>query len=99
MREEIVSSQYKKQYKKVKTYPAFDEQKFRKILNALCSDMILDPSWKDHALKNVPKKLKGIRDIHVAPNIILLYRKTGNQIELIAIGSHSDLGLTEELNS
>jgi mRNA interferase YafQ len=39
-------------------------------------------SWKDH------------RDCHVRPDLVLIYRKSGvNTLELVRLGSHSELGL------
>ncbi len=38
--------------------------------------------WKDH------------RDCHVKPDLILIYRKTDeNTLDLVRLGSHSELGL------
>ena len=88
-----------KQLKKVKQYSSFNEDKFTEILDRLSNGDSLDPSWRDHPLTNVPKQLKGIRDIHIAPNIVLLYKRTKDTLELIAIGSHQDLHLTEDLDN
>lgn len=39
-------------------------------------------NWKDH------------RDCHIKPDLVLIYRKLGNNIlELVRLGSHSELGL------
>ena len=38
--------------------------------------------WKDH------------RDCHIKPDLVLIYRKTGDDVlQLVRLGSHSELGL------
>ena len=39
-------------------------------------------------------KLVGCRDCHIKPDLLLIYRKTGDDVlELVRLGSHSELGL------
>jgi len=39
-------------------------------------------------------QLAGCRDCHLKPDLILIYRKTNdNGLELVRLGSHSELGL------
>ncbi|EOH4406687.1 type II toxin-antitoxin system mRNA interferase toxin, RelE/StbE family, partial [Campylobacter jejuni] len=44
------------------------------------------------------ENLKGIRDYHIRPNLILLYEKNNNELILTAlrIGKHSELGLSND---
>jgi mRNA interferase YafQ len=45
-------------------------------------DHALSGEWSDH------------RDCHLRPDLILIYRKPGNDsLELVRLGSHSELGL------
>lgn len=45
-------------------------------------DHALTGNWKDH------------RDCHVRPDLILIYRKSGDDVlQLVRLGSHSELGL------
>jgi len=45
-------------------------------------DHSLAGEWKDH------------RNCHLKPDLILIYRKTGeNTLDLVRLGSHSELGL------
>ncbi|ACF44685.1 type II toxin-antitoxin system YafQ family toxin [Pelodictyon phaeoclathratiforme] len=61
------------------------------ILDLLESDEVLPPNAVDHALMG---KFTGYRDCHIKPDLILIYRKTGDDVlELVRLGSHSELGL------
>jgi mRNA interferase YafQ len=61
------------------------------ILDLLEVDEILPPNAVDHALVG---KFAGYRDCHIKPDLILIYRKTGDDVlELLRLGSHSELGL------
>jgi mRNA interferase YafQ len=58
-------------------------------MDLLVNDMPLPASYVDHALKG---KLKGYRDCHIKPDVVLIYRKQGNDVlELVRFGSHSEL--------
>ena len=59
----------------------------------------IPPNYKDHALaKHSPSKYQGCRDVHIAPNMVIVYKQTDSTVTLIAIGSHQDLGLTESFD-
>jgi mRNA interferase YafQ len=58
------------------------------VLTLLATGEPLPEKYKDHPLKN---DLKGIRDCHVRPDLVLLYTTTDKTIELIRLGSHSEL--------
>ena len=61
------------------------------ILVLLIEDKPLPPNAVDHALSG---ELHDCRDCHVKPDLILIYRKTNDSIlELLRLGSHSELGL------
>ncbi|GAA7176564.1 type II toxin-antitoxin system mRNA interferase toxin, HP0892 family [Helicobacter pylori] len=85
-----------KEFKKgVKKLNKDDLELLRKILNKLLNDEPLESKYKDHALKG---NLKGIRDCHIRPDLILLYEKNNNELILTAlrIGKHSELGLSND---
>jgi mRNA interferase YafQ len=48
----------------------------------------LPAGMKDHQLKG---KWKGVRECHLAPNVLLFYTQEGNVITLRTIGTHDDL--------
>ena len=60
-----------------------------KILKYKLSNGIkLDSKFKDHPLKC---ELKEFRECHIKPDLLLIYRVRENFLELIDIGSHSEL--------
>ena len=63
----------------------------RKSLDLLEADEVLPLNAVDHALVG---NFAGYRDCHIKPDLILIYRKTGDDVlELVRLGSHNELGL------
>ncbi|AGF74128.1 addiction module toxin, RelE/StbE family [Bartonella australis AUST/NH1] len=63
----------------------------RPVLVALANDEPLEVHYRDHALTG---NWHGCRDCHIKPDLVLIYRKTdGNVLELLRLGSHSELRL------
>ena len=59
------------------------------IIAVLASDAPLDPSVRDHALSG---DWQGYRECHVKPDLLLIYRKTDDDLlRLARLGSHSEL--------
>ena len=57
----------------------------------LASDEKLPPRYVDHALGG---EWKDHRDCHVKPDLVLIYRLPDDEtLELVRLGSHSELGL------
>ena len=99
MRKIEIPSSYLRYLKKVKKYPKFDNDKYNDIIRMIVDKQKIPPQYKDHPLaKHSPDKYKGCRDVHISPNIVLVYRATDDAVQLVAIGSHQDLGLTEDFN-
>ncbi len=90
MRTLVVTTKYKKCLKRVSKYPNFKKEKLDKIIFSLLNDEVLPESLHDHALGG---DRIGQRDCHIAPDIILIYKKDDNFIylELIEIDKHSNL--------
>jgi mRNA interferase YafQ len=60
------------------------------VLTLLATDTALPAKYVDHPLRG---QWKDFRDCHVKPDLILIYRKTGdNALQLVRLGSHSELG-------
>ena len=60
------------------------------VVNLLAADQPLLRRNVDHPLSG---EWKDFRDCHVRPDLILIYRKTNdNGLELVRLGSHSELG-------
>ena len=83
----IYAKAFKKAFKKL---DSLDKEKVSKILTRLANDENLEPKYNDHALSG---NLKGCRDCHIKPDLVLIYAKNKEVLELIALdlGSHSDL--------
>ena len=59
------------------------------VLEALAADTVLDPCFRDHALSG---EWSGYRDCHIRPDLLLIYRKIGDDLLRVArLGSHSEL--------
>ncbi len=74
----------KKQYLVLLT-PAWIE-----VLYCLCDGLPLPNKYRDHQLTG---NLKDFRDCHIKPDLVLLYRATEDTVELVRLGSHSELGI------
>lgn len=67
------------------------ELEFIEIVEKLVRDQPLESRYRDHGLSG---EWKDHRDCHIRPDLVLIYRKKGNDIlQLVRIGSHSKLGL------
>jgi len=61
------------------------------LLAALTNDQPLAARYQDHPLTG---EWKDFRDCHIRPDLILIYRKHANNVlQLVRLGSHSELGL------
>lgn len=61
------------------------------IVKLLAADKSLPQRNHDHALVG---EWKDHRDCHIKPDLILIYRKSNsNTLDLVRLGSHSELGL------
>ena len=78
---------FKKDFKKLTQN---EQDKTLQILERLANNETLESKYKDHALSG---ELNGIRDCHIKPDLILLYKKDNEILEILAlrVGSHSDL--------
>jgi mRNA interferase YafQ len=60
------------------------------VLTLLATDTALPAKYVDHPLRG---EWKDFRDCHVKPDLVLIYRKTGDDtLQLVRLGSHSELG-------
>ncbi|TCD48919.1 type II toxin-antitoxin system YafQ family toxin [Chlorobium sp. N1] len=63
----------------------------RSLLSLLLEDQPLPRNLVDHPLNGL---WKDCRDCHIKPDLVLIYRKPDEHtLELVRIGSHSELGL------
>lgn len=93
MRQIERTNAFKRDFKKILCTPKHKniETVLRPILELLCSDKPLPHKNFDHVLTGT---WKDHRDCHIKPDLILIYRKVGEDIlQLVRLGSHSELGL------
>ena len=87
MREIVVTSQFKKDYKKRSR-----DRGLENLLSGVIDQLILgEPlasTFRDHALKG---GYTGCRECHLKPDMLLIYVQTECELCLIRLGSHSDL--------
>jgi mRNA interferase YafQ len=87
------TTQFKRDYKKAKRgqYSRILDDDLLKVAELLVTDKLLPQHMRDHMMIG---NWKDHRNCHIKPDLILLYRKLSNNIlELVRLGSHSDLGL------
>ncbi|EIC23794.1 type II toxin-antitoxin system RelE/ParE family toxin [Thiorhodovibrio frisius] len=87
------TSQFKRDYKQeVKgQHRATLEADLVPVVRMLASDDPLPPRLHDHALADT---WQDHRDCHVKPDLVLIYRKPDDAVlQLVRLGSHSELGL------
>jgi mRNA interferase YafQ len=65
-----------------------NRERFRAVIEALCSRQPLPPELRDHALSG---EWKGCRDCHVSPDGIVIYERAENNLILYRTGTHAGL--------
>jgi mRNA interferase YafQ len=81
------TNSFKRSFKKLKLSDE-DELNYIEVLYKLLNEIELDKKYKDHQLKG---NLKEFRECHIKPDLLLIYRFKNEYLELIEIGSHSEL--------
>lgn len=98
MRSIEFSTKFKKSFKKIRENQKFKKEKFDEVIDCLINNKPLAKIYDDHpAAKTSPKEIQGMRILHLAPDICLIYNLTPTSLYLYNIGSHSHTGLTEAL--
>ena len=86
------TAQFRRDYKREAKGPhrLALERDFLGIVTALANDQPMAEKLRDHALTG---EWKDHRDCHVKPDLVLIYRKPGDELlQLVRLGSHSELG-------
>jgi mRNA interferase YafQ len=85
------TTQFKRDYKREKKSNKKLDDDLLPIVGFLASDQPLSLNKHDHALIG---NWNDHRDCHIRPDLILIYRKpNANTLELVRLGSHSELSL------
>lgn len=85
--------QFKRDYKREKAgrHRAILDGGLVAVVNLLVTDTPLPERHRDHPLTG---DWKDHRDCHIKPDLVLIYRKPdAGTLELVRLGSHSELGL------
>lgn len=100
MRDIILTSKYKKDLKAAQKTPRFKKYS-TKLVNYLATLQRgdkLPPEADDHQLaKHSTKEYSRCREFKAAPDVCVVYRMSDDSIELVRIGQHNNLGLTENI--
>ena len=81
------TKKFKRSFKKLRLKDS-DEAIYIDVVSKLLNGTPLDKKYKDHFLKGNPEQYK---KCHLKPDLLLIYRVYKDEIQLIDIGSHSDL--------
>ncbi|MCF8127015.1 MAG: type II toxin-antitoxin system YafQ family toxin [Deltaproteobacteria bacterium] len=81
------TKKFKKSYKKLHLKDR-DEAILIDIVSKLLNGVALDEKCKDHSLQGAYAQY---RECHLKSDLLLVYRIYGNEVQLIDIGSHSEL--------
>ncbi len=81
------TKRFKKSFKKLRLKDS-DETIYIDIVSKLLNDIPLDEKYRDHLLKGNPQEY---RECHLKPDLLLIYRICKDEVQLIDIGSHSEL--------
>lgn len=85
------STAFRRDYKRVRASSRHrdTETRLNAILELLATDAPLPPANRDHALTG---EWSGYRECHVRPDLLLIYRKHGEDVlRLARLASHSEL--------
>jgi mRNA interferase YafQ len=88
MLEIIYSSQFKKDFKKLKNLPLSDLKAIFDVISLLEQEQKLEQRYKDHELSG---NWAAFRECHIKPDLLLIYQVQQNELQLVRIGSHSEL--------
>ncbi len=86
------TAQFKRDYKREKRrkHGITLDKELSKVIESLIMNIPLPTYMRDHALIG---NWKDYRDCHIKPDLVLIYRKPDTiTLELIRLGSHSELG-------
>ncbi|MBW1940498.1 MAG: type II toxin-antitoxin system YafQ family toxin [Deltaproteobacteria bacterium] len=81
------TKKFKKSFRKLHLKDR-DEAIFIDVVSKLLNGIPLDKKYKDHFLKGNPDQYK---ECHLKPDLLLIYKIHAHEIQLVDIGSHSEL--------
>lgn len=81
------STQFRRDVKRLLRRGA-DLPRLETVIVTLVAQQKLDERYHDHSLIG---NWKGHRECHIQPDWLLIYRTTGEELELVRTGNHSEL--------
>lgn len=88
MREVILTTAFKKDYKRLSRSGQYIMQYLHEVTEKLANDIPLDVKYRDHGLIG---GWQDCRECHIKPDWLLIYQFKENDLILVRTGSHSDL--------
>jgi mRNA interferase YafQ len=81
---------FKRDLKRTRTNPRYRnvDRLLAIALRSLVADIPLPEQCKDHPLSG---EWRGSRDCHLGFDLVLIYRKTTEEVGLVRLGTHSEL--------
>ena len=87
MHEILPTSQFRRDVKLVQKRGK-ETSHMRTVIETLAQGKTLPPKYRDHQLKGV---FRDCRECHIEADWLLIYRIAGSDLQLVRIGTHSDL--------
>lgn len=86
----VRSNQFKRDVKRLNRSGSRDMSKLKDVITRLVNEERLDIHYKNHPLT---KNWRGCLECHISPDWLLIYRinKETKELELVRMGSHSEL--------
>lgn len=83
-----ITHQFKKDYRQVKYSGRYNVKEIDLILCRIIDEKPLEPKNCDHELSG---NKRGIRECHIFPDLLLMYRYFDGGVIFIRLGSHAEL--------
>jgi len=84
------SEQFKHSYARMLGSGDLDTETFEEFLILLSEHARLPPEWHEHPLT---REWQGYWDAHLARDVVVIYKRVGNEVRLVDIGRHEHVFL------
>jgi mRNA interferase YafQ len=81
------SSAFRKDYKRLQKR-GFEIRRLKRVIEALARGQKMEDRYRDHPLRG---NYEGWRECHIAPDWLLIYILTDEELSLARTGTHADL--------
>ena len=66
----------------------YDTKLLKEVIDILSKGEKLEEKYKDHYLQG---NYSGFKECHIKPDLLLIYSNAGDTLQLVRLGSHSEL--------